>query len=83
MIDFSDTHSNELSKSIKAHSSHIRVLNLSKNKIGDDGIVLLVKALAESSIEVLNLEGNKISDKSVDTIVGCLKTNKTLKQLDL
>lgn len=76
-------HSNELSKAIKAHSNHIKVLNLSKNKISDDGIVLIVKALAESQIEVLNLFGNKISDKSVDTIVGCLKTNKTLKQLDL
>lgn len=31
----------------------------------------------------LNLQGNKISEKAVDAIVGCLKTNKALKVLDL
>jgi Ran GTPase-activating protein (RanGAP) involved in mRNA processing and transport len=34
-------------------------------------------------IEQLDLQGNKITEKAVDVIVGCLKTNKTLKVLDL
>jgi Ran GTPase-activating protein (RanGAP) involved in mRNA processing and transport len=76
-------HTNEIAKAIKLSSHHIRVLNLSKNRITDDGFVPIVKALCESGIEQMNLSGNKISEKCIDTIVGSLKTNKTLKVLDL
>jgi Ran GTPase-activating protein (RanGAP) involved in mRNA processing and transport len=31
----------------------------------------------------MDLQSNKISEKSVDALVGCLKTNKALKALDL
>ena len=61
----------------------MRILNLSKNKIGDEGIPHVMKALCESQIETINLSGNKITEKSADTIVGILKTNKALKHLDL
>ena len=59
-------HSNDLAKAIKTNSGHIRQLNLSKNRISDEGIPLIVKALAESSIESINLSGNKISEKSIE-----------------
>lgn len=83
ILDFSDMHSNEIAKCIKMNSGHVKVLNLSKNRLADDGLVLIVKALCESSIENVNLSGNKITEKNIDTIVGTLKTNKTLKVLDL
>ena len=76
-------HSNELAKCIKSMSGPIKHLDMSKNRIGDEGIVLIVKALCESQIESVNLQANKISEKCVETIVGCLKTNKTLKMIDL
>ena len=58
-------------------------LNLSKNKISDEGIGHVVKALCDSSIESVTFADNKIGEKSIEVIVGTLKTNKTLKHLDL
>lgn len=57
---------------------------MSKNKLTDNGLVVIMKALSENtSIENMNLQGNKLTDKCVDTIVCSLKTNKILKTLDL
>jgi hypothetical protein len=76
-------HSNDLAKCIKTTSNHIKSLNLSKNRISDEGIPAIIKALCESQIEVVNLSANKISEKCVDNIIGTLKTNKYIKTLDL
>jgi Ran GTPase-activating protein (RanGAP) involved in mRNA processing and transport len=76
-------HSNELAKCIKTCSGHIKTLNISKNKLSDEGIGHIIKALCECQIENVNLQGNKLTDKSVDQIVGSLKTHKHLKTLDL
>jgi hypothetical protein len=83
IIDFSDMHVNDLSKCIKGNSGHIKTLNLSKNKFGDEGIGHIMKALCDSQIEQVNLQSNKLTDKCVEAIVGILKTNKTIKVLDL
>jgi Ran GTPase-activating protein (RanGAP) involved in mRNA processing and transport len=42
-----------------------------------------MKALCDSSIEQVNLQNNKLTEKCVESIVGVLKTNKSLKSLDL
>jgi Ran GTPase-activating protein (RanGAP) involved in mRNA processing and transport len=76
-------HSNDLAKCIKQFSGHIRILNLSKNRISDEGILHIIKALCESHIEIISLSTNKLTEKCVEGIVGCLKTNKTIKQIDL
>jgi hypothetical protein len=81
-IDLSDMHSFEIAKLMK--TSHVKYLNLSKNKLTDDAVIQIVKALCESaSVESLNLQSNKLTEKCVEGIVGSLKTNKTLKMLDL
>jgi len=41
-------HAIELAKCIKSLSGHVKVLNLSKNRISDEGIGLIVKALCDS-----------------------------------
>ena len=56
---------------------------MSKNKLGDEGIGHVMKALCESQIEQVNLQSNKLTEKCVELIVGVLKTNKILKSLDL
>ena len=76
-------HVNDLAKCIKTLSGHIKSLDLSKNKIGDEGIPLIMKALCESHIESVNISANKLTERCVEVIVGILKTNKTLKILDL
>lgn len=82
-IDLSDMHVNELAKCIKTGSGHVKFLNLSKNRLGDEGINHIMKALCESQIEAVNLSGNKLTEKCVETMVGILKTNKNLKYIDL
>lgn len=76
-------HSNELAKCIKTLSGPVKLLNLSRNRIQDDGVVHIIRALCDSSIECVTLESNKFTEKCVESIVGSLKTNKTLKVLDL
>ena len=41
-------HTLEIAKCIRTCSGHIKNLNLSKNKISDDGIDHIIKALCES-----------------------------------
>ena len=72
-------HANEVAKCIKMHSGLVKSLNLSKNKISDEGFVHIVKALCDSNIEVLNMSSNKITEKCIEPVVGSLKTHKVLK----
>ena len=76
-------HSVDIAKCIRTASGHIKTLNMARNKISDEGVEQVIKAICESQIEHVNLAANRISDKSVDLIVGALKTIKTLKILDL
>jgi len=76
-------HSNELAKCIKTCSGHIKSMDLSKNRISDEGIMHIIRAICDSQIEAASFSGNKISEKCVESIVGSLKTNKNLKLLDL
>ena len=72
-------HANDLAKCIKTHSSLVKSLNLSKNRISDEGFVHIIKAICESGIEVLDLSHNKITEKCIESVVGSLKTHKILK----
>ena len=82
-IDLSDMHSAEIAKCLKNHGHHLRTLNLARNRLTDEGIGQVVRAVCDTQIESLDIQGNKITEKAVDGIVGCLKTNKSLKVLDL
>jgi len=81
--NLSDMHATELAKCIRTMSGHIRSLILAKNRISDEGVPVIVKALCESQIESVSLQANKLSDKCVEAVVGSLKTNKSIKCLDL
>jgi len=83
MLDLSDMHAAEIAKCLKSSSGGVRHLSLGKNRISDEGIGQVIRAICDTQIEYLDLQGNKLSDKSVDIIVGCLKTNKALRTLDL
>ena len=76
-------HAAELCKCLKSYSMHIRVISLARNRLTDDGVGQIIRALCDTQIENVDLQGNKISEKAVEGIVGCLKTCKTLKTLDL
>jgi len=76
-------HAADLSKCLKSHSGHVKTLSLARNRLTDEGVGQVIRAVCDTQIEQLDLQGNKITEKSVDAIVGCLKTNKCLRVLDL
>lgn len=76
-LDVSDMHSNELFKGIK--TVPVRSLQLSNNKMSDEGVLHILKAVAMSNVEVLSLANNRISEKCAESIVYTLKTSKNLK----
>lgn len=47
-IDLSDMHSTELAKYIKCSGSYVKKLNLSKNRLSDEGMNVIIKAICES-----------------------------------
>lgn len=76
-------HAVDLCKCLKSCSGHIRSLSLAKNRLMDDGVAQIIRAVCDTQIMYVDLQGNKITEKAVESIVGCLKTCKTLKTLDL
>jgi Ran GTPase-activating protein (RanGAP) involved in mRNA processing and transport len=68
---------------LKVNSS-LQTLNLTWNKIGDDGAVALAAGLkVNSSLQTLNLTWNKIGDEGAVALAEALKDNKSLQTLAL
>lgn len=62
----------------------IAVLNLAKNSIGDQGVILLMHVVASSnSLVSLNLASNEISGRGMEAIFDGLLTNQSLISLDV
>jgi len=62
----------------------LRSLDLTGNRITDEGVQLLAKAICEAPrLELLLLANNKITEKCIEPLAATLRTNKTLKLLDL
>jgi Ran GTPase-activating protein (RanGAP) involved in mRNA processing and transport len=80
--NISDTHINELAKQLKS-APMVRFVDLSANKITDDGVQHLAKAICETYVESLNLSSNKLTEKCTEPLAAILRTNKNLKVLDL
>ena len=77
-----DSAVNEIVKNLKLFSG-LRGLDLSDNKITDNGVQHLAKAICESQVEVLIIANNKLTEKCIEPLAGILKTNKVLKVLNL
>ncbi len=60
----SDMHTNNIASLIKSHGTKIKSLDLSGNKISDEGIMALIKALCDSQIEIVSFAKNKLTDAS-------------------
>ena len=58
-------------------------MDLSDNRIGDDGAVNLMKVVCDTQLFSLSLSKNALTDKCADPIVQALKTSKNLRLLDL
>eukprot|EP00298_Acanthocystis_sp_HF-20_P014560 c20818_g1_i3.p1 GENE.c20818_g1_i3~~c20818_g1_i3.p1 ORF type:complete len:624 (+),score=170.50 c20818_g1_i3:192-2063(+) len=59
-------------------------LNLGSNKLGDEGVALLVTSFkSNQSIQILILGMNEISDKGAQSISDFMKHNSTIKELFL
>jgi Ran GTPase-activating protein (RanGAP) involved in mRNA processing and transport len=58
-------------------------LDLSSNKISDEGIMTVIKAICETQIEEFLISHNRLTEKSAEPIAQTLKVNKHLKFIDL
>ena len=54
-IDLSDMHSAEIAKCLKNHGHHLRTLNLARNRLTDEGIGQVVRAVCDTQIESLDI----------------------------
>lgn len=51
VLDLSDMHSAEIAKCLKNHAHHLRVLSLARNRLTDEGIGQVVRAVCDTQIE--------------------------------
>lgn len=72
-----DQHMKELSGAIK-RCPDVHSLDLSNNRVTDEGLLIISEVISESGIKNLNLSGNRIGDKNIDSIVQILKRSRTL-----
>ena len=66
---------------MKNHSNGVTNLDLSGNKLTDNGIVNVLKAICETKIERLVISSNKLTEKCTEQITGILSRAKHLKTL--
>jgi Ran GTPase-activating protein (RanGAP) involved in mRNA processing and transport len=83
--DLEGIHAVEALNSFLDSSSSLVMLNLSENRIGDDGIELLSKAFNEgkSRLQKLNLSSVGGSAQGFKTLFKALKLNQWLRELTL
>jgi len=77
-----DSHINEIVRNLKVYNG-LKGLDLSGNKISDDGVQHLARAICETQVDVLIIANNKLTDKCTEPLAGILRTNKQLKVLNL
>lgn len=69
---------------MKSHAATgVQNLDLSCNKITDNGITNICKALNDTQIERFVISGNKLTDKCTESVTGILMRNKHLKTLNM
>ena len=78
-------HTKEICGLLKQYSAHkeVNCLDLSNNRITDEGIVSICKALANSQIHTVKVAKNKLTDKCCEPLALALKTNRNLRLLVL
>lgn len=65
-------------------SKNVKSLKLLKNKITNDGVIILLKALSENnSLISLNLSQNSLSDKVLDIFSNFFQNSHSIKLLCL
>ena len=83
--DISEIHINQITQLIRQHKGdkNLKALDLSSNRITDEGFISLCKSVCDSNIQSFNVADNKLAEKCAEAVVHALKTSKCLKVLDL
>ncbi|ROL49902.1 Ribonuclease inhibitor [Anabarilius grahami] len=74
-----------LSSALSLNPSHLKVLDLSWNDIGDSGVKQLCASLkkVQCALEILKLNNCNITHKSCAALASVLQTDSSLKELSL
>lgn len=83
--NISDEGAQYLAKMLDSNTTLLELL-ISENQIGDNGVKTLANSLMHNnrSLQVLNLSANQnIGDESINSLTNMMKSNSTLKKLDL
>ena len=64
-------------------AKNVQNFDLSNNKITDNGLLHICKALSDTQIERFVISHNKLTDKCCEQITGILMRNKFLKTLNM
>lgn len=84
MIGLTDNHSLQLSQLIKQHAREdVDNLDLGNNKLTDNGIVNICKAICDTQIGRLVISNNRLTEKCCETVTGILMRNKNLHTLNM
>lgn len=82
--DISDNQAIEICQMLRSHGkTKVDNLDLSNNRISDNGFIELAKALNETKVMRLDISSNKITDKCTIQASGVLMRNKNLKELNM
>ena len=84
IIGLTDNHSIQIAQLLRQYAKEdVENVDLGSNKITDNGILNILKALSETQVSRLVISNNKLTEKCCEPVTGVLMRNKHLNILNM